>query len=95
MASAVLFSLAVSCVRRLATRVGDQVKFRCASVFLWPQEEPISALPPDAEVRGRVVGFSDSGLEHRVFAMVEVVKTQIVIVRVSELDVIETEKHKE
>jgi len=40
-------------------------------------------------------GFSDSGLEHRVFAMVEVVRTQIVIVRGSELDVIETEKHKE
>jgi hypothetical protein len=44
---------------------------------------------------GTRCGFLRFGSGHRVFAMVEVVKTQIVIVRVSELDVIETEKLKE
>jgi hypothetical protein len=67
------------------------VKFRAANVFLWPREEPLSALPPDVEVQGRLVGFSDSGLESRVFGLVEVVKTQTVVVRVSDLEVIETE----
>jgi hypothetical protein len=58
---------------------------------LWQREEPLSALPLDAEVHGRLVGFSDSGLEPRVFGLVEVVKTQTVVVRVSDLEVIETE----
>jgi hypothetical protein len=77
--------------RHLATRIGDQVKFRLANVFLGPKEEPLYGLPPDAEVQGRLVGFSDSGLEPCVFGVVEVVKTETVIVRISDLEVIETE----
>ncbi|MGC1296214.1 MAG: hypothetical protein WA869_14360 [Alloacidobacterium sp.] len=67
------------------------MKFRPATVFLWPSEEPLSALPPDSEVHGRLIGFSDSGLEPRVFGVVEVVKTQTIVVRVSDLAVIKTE----
>lgn len=73
----------------IPTRIGDQVKFRTASVFLWTRDEPLSALPPDAEIEGRVVDFSDSGPEPRAFAVVEVLKKQSVIVRVSELEVAE------
>ena len=80
--------------RRLPTRVGDQVKFRAADVFVWPEEEPLSALAPNAEVQGRLVGFSDSGAEQRVFAVVEVPRVQNVIVRVSDLEVIETESQR-
>jgi hypothetical protein len=60
-------------------------------VFLWPEEKPLSALSPDAEMQGRLVGFSDSGSEPRVFAVVEVMKIENVIVRVSGVEVIETE----
>jgi hypothetical protein len=60
-------------------------------VFLWPAEEPLSALPSDAEIHGRVTDFSDSGLEERVFAIIEVVKKHSVIVPVSELELIEKE----
>jgi hypothetical protein len=67
------------------------VKFQAATVFLWPSEEPLSALPPDSEVHGRLIGFSDSGLEPSVFGLVEVVNTQTIVVRVSDLAVIKTE----
>lgn len=74
-----------------ATRLGDQVRFRPTAVFFWPEEKPLSALPPDAEIQGELVGFSDSGSEPRVFAIVEVMKRENVIVRLSDLEVIETE----
>lgn len=70
------------------TQIGDQVRFRPASVFLWPEESSLSAVPPDAEIEGKVTGFSDSGSEARVFAVVEVVKTETLVVRVSGLEVI-------
>ena len=74
----------------VATRIGDQVKFRVANVFLWSPEEPLSALPPDAEVYGAVTGFSDSGSEPllRVSLSVEVVRKQSVIVRLDDLETI-------
>jgi hypothetical protein len=59
-----------------------------ANVFLWPEESSLSALPQDAEIEGKLTGFSDSGSDPRVFALVEIVKTQTIIVRVSELEVI-------
>ncbi len=58
-------------------------------MFLWPEDEPLSALPPGEGIEGRVVGFSDSGLEPCVFAVVEVVRTQTVIVPVNEVEAIE------
>ena len=58
-------------------------------MFLWPEQSSLNAPPDDAEIAGKVIGFSDSGSEPRAFAVVEVVKTQAVIVRVSELEVIE------
>ena len=55
-------------------------------MFLWPEE---SSAPQDAEFEGRIIGFSDSGSEPRAFAVVEVVKTQTLIVLVRELEVID------
>lgn len=72
------------------TRIGDQVRFRASSVFLWPVQSSLTEPHDDAEIEGRVIGFSDSGAEQRVFAVIEVVKTQAFIVRVSELEVIES-----
>jgi hypothetical protein len=71
------------------TRIGDQVKFEVRSVFFWPQDESPGALPPDAKIEGKVVGFSDSGSEPCVFAVVEIVKTQSVIVPIKELEIAE------
>lgn len=67
------------------------MRFQPSDVFFWPEEKPLSALSPEAEIHGKLVGFSDSGSEPRVFAVVEVMKIQNVIVRVSDLKVIETE----
>jgi len=72
------------------TRIGDQVRFRASSVFLWPEQSSLTAPPDDAEIEGKVIGFSDSGTDSRVFAVIEVVKVQTLIVRVCELEVIES-----
>jgi len=58
------------------------VRFRASSIFLSPTPEPIS---PDEELEGTVVGFSDSGNQPSVFAVIEVVRNQTLVVPVSEL----------
>jgi hypothetical protein len=75
--------------RNIPTHLGDQVRFRAGSVFVWPQEGSLSALPQDAEIEGEVIGFSDSGPDLRVFAVVEVLRKRTVIVPVSSLKVID------
>jgi hypothetical protein len=72
----------------IPTRIGDEVRFRAASVFLWPEQSSSGAPLDDAEIEGKIIGFSDSGSERCVFAVVEVVKTQTLIVRASELEVV-------
>jgi len=42
----------------------------------------------DADLEGTVVDFSDSGSESHVFAVVEVVRKQAVVVPVSELQIV-------
>ena len=68
--------------REAATRAGDRVRFRASSIFLSPTPEPIS---PDEELEGTVVAFSDSGNQPSVFAVIEVVRNQTLVVPVSEL----------
>jgi len=92
MASAVLYCQGLATARSTATRIGDHVKFRTERVFLWLQEEQFSTLPPGAELRGTVVEFSDSGQEARVYAVIEVMKKQNVIVAVNDLEPMETGK---
>jgi len=73
----------------IPAQIGDPVRFRAGNVFVWPREGPLSAVPADAEMEGKVVGFSDSGSEPRVFAVVEVLTKHTVIVPVTGLEVIE------
>jgi hypothetical protein len=73
----------------IPTQIGDQVRFRAGSVFFWPEEVPLSALPASTELEGKVIAFSDSGSEPRVFAVVEVITKHTVIVPVSGLDAVE------
>lgn len=72
------------------TRQGDRVSFRISDVFLPPAEELLKPLSPDSEMEGTIIDFSDSGSKPRVFAVVEVVKKNTVVVPVSELQLIET-----
>ncbi len=62
------------------TRVGDKVRFSISDVFL-PQPEGVFVVAPgETEVEGTIVDFSDSGSRVRVFAVVDVVRRQTVIV---------------
>jgi hypothetical protein len=51
-------------------------------VFLPPSEEPLT---PDQDLEGTVIDFSDSGTEAQVFAVIEVIRKQTLIVPVIEL----------
>jgi len=70
------------------TREGDNVRFRISDVFLPGSEEVFSALPPDALMEGVVVSFSDAGSESRVFAVVDVVRQQTLVVPVNKITVV-------
>ena len=64
--------------------------FRIADVFLPGREELGLAASPEKEeeLEGTVVGFSDSGSELRVFAVVKVVRTQNVVVPTAKLRIV-------
>ena len=62
-----------------------------ATVFLPSQEEVSAPLPADTPLEGVVVGFSDSGATLRVFAMVEVVRRQTMVVPVEKMTVVPLE----
>jgi hypothetical protein len=71
--------------RRRQTREGDKVRFRVGDVFLPSPEEVFAALATDTQLEGTVVSFSDSGTNPHVFAIVEVVRQQTVVVPVERL----------
>lgn len=61
------------------------MRFEPADAFLPSPEELLAAR---GELEGVVVGFSDSGAESRVFAVVEVVQKQDIVVPVDKLHLI-------
>jgi D-arabinose 5-phosphate isomerase GutQ len=63
------------------------VRFRVADIFL-PSAEEVLALSPTAELEGVVIDFSDSGSTSRVFAVVDVIRRQNVVVPVEKLEVV-------
>jgi hypothetical protein len=63
------------------------VRFRVADVFL-PSAEEVVALSSMTELEGVVINFSDSGSESRVFAVVDVIRRQNVVVPVEKLEVV-------
>ena len=66
------------------------MRFHLADVFLPNAGAVFAALPQDTELEGTIVGFSDSGLKSRFFAVIEVVKTQSLVVPLEKLEVINT-----
>ena len=67
------------------TQVGDRVRFSLDSVFLPGPEEALESLSLQSEVEGTIIDFSDSGDISRAFAVVDVVRRQIVVVPVDKL----------
>lgn len=61
------------------------MRFNVSDVFLPNPEGVFSAAPGEEEVEGTVVNFSDSGSKVRVFAVVDVIRRQTVVVPVEKL----------
>jgi hypothetical protein len=70
--------------RERKTQIGDRVWFSVASIFL-PEPEAAPALSPALEIEGVIVDFSDAGTAARAFAIVEIVRTETVVVPVDKL----------
>ena len=64
---------------------GDRVLFRVTDVFLPAAEELTTLMTLTGEVEGAVTGFSDSGAQSRVYAVLEVVQRCEVVVPVDKL----------
>lgn len=69
------------------TREGDRVHFRVSDVFLPQPEELFKPLSAEEELEGRIVSFSDSGSKARAFAVIDVTRTQNVIVPTAKLQI--------
>ncbi len=63
------------------------MRFLVKDVFLPTPEHVFAPLPPDAEMEGTVIGFSDSGLRADAFAVVEALRRQTLIVPIEKLAV--------
>ncbi len=61
------------------------MRFQVSEVFLANQEAWLSAPAGATEIRGVIVGFSDSGAKLRAFAVVELIDGQTIVVPVEKL----------
>jgi hypothetical protein len=66
---------------------GDTVRFHAADIFLPTREDLPKSLLASDEIEGTVVDFSDSGPQPRVFAVIDVIARQSVIVPVEKLEI--------
>jgi len=83
--------VARSCVLsegRHQTREGDKVRFRVSDVFLPNSDEIFPAPKFDEQLEGVVISFSDSGTERAVFAVVEVVRRQTMVIPVKKAAIV-------
>ena len=65
------------------------MSFAMSDVFLPGPEEVLLAMVITDKVEGTVIGFSDSGIVSRAFAVIEIVRKQEVIVPVDKLRVVD------
>ena len=75
---------------RHPTREGDKVRFLVSDVFLPNSEEIFPAPSAEGQLEGVVISFSDSGTERAVFAVVEVVRRQTMVIPVKKGVVVAT-----
>ena len=68
--------------------IGDHVRFALADVFL-PGPEPGGPFGAEAtELDGTLIEFSDSGIRPKAFAVIEVVRKQLMVVPVEKLKLV-------
>jgi hypothetical protein len=61
------------------------VRFRIADIFLPTPDALLFASVGEGELEGTIINFSDSGQKARLFALVDVVRRQTVVVPVEKL----------
>lgn len=64
------------------------MRFRISDVFLPSPDALLVAQAGEGELEGTIVDFSDSGQKERVFALVDVVRRQTVVVPVEKLETV-------
>ncbi|HLQ51103.1 MAG TPA: hypothetical protein VK129_06360 [Terriglobales bacterium] len=64
------------------------MRFQVSDIFLPSPGGVLPSTPEETELEGTIVDFSDSGLRSRFFAVIEVVRIQLLIVPVDKLEVI-------
>jgi hypothetical protein len=72
-------------LNEVLTQVGDKVRFSVDDIFLPDAGSVFVAAPGEVQVEGTVVNFSDSGSAPRMFAVVEVIRRQTVVVPIEKL----------
>jgi hypothetical protein len=70
------------------TQVGDTVRFLVSDVFLPGPGNVFVAPSSETQLEGRVIDFSDSGSKSRAFAVVEVVRTQMLVVPIDRVELV-------
>ena len=81
--------------RSKRTEAGDRVRFQISDVFLPSPGNVLSTSCDETELEGRILGFSDSGQVARYFAVIEVVRTQSLIVPVQKLEAVKEPEQEE
>ncbi len=79
--------------RSTLTRKGERVAFLISDAFIPNTEEIRTGFSETSELEGTVVDFSDSGTASQAFAVVEVIRTQTVIIAVGKLRSLESPEH--
>jgi hypothetical protein len=72
-------------MRSYPTDKGARVRFRISDVFLPSPEDLHHGPSADTEAEGAIMDFSDSGLKHHAFAVVELDNGQTMVVPVEKL----------
>ena len=67
------------------TRAGDRVRFHASDVFLASLGAAVAGQTLEEKLEGTIVGFSDSGPRSRYFAVIEVVRTESMVVPLEKL----------
>jgi hypothetical protein len=73
---------------RTPTQAGDKVRFLISDVFLPSPDAQLFAEAGQEHLEGTIVDFSDSGQKAQVFALVDVIRRQTVVVPVEKLEAI-------
>jgi len=75
------------------TQEGDKVRFRVSDVFLPSPEDILSGPNLELYLEGVILSFSDSGDASRVYAVVDVIRHQTMVVPVNRMAVVPEDKN--